>query len=38
MKEKEEAWDKENKPADEPMPDEGEDEGEDGEEPEKDEL
>ena len=38
-KEKKEAWDKENKPADEPMPDDEEGEGEDeGEEPEKDEL
>ena len=42
-KEKKEAWDKENKPADEPMPDdeeggEGGDDGEEGEEPEKDEL
>merc|ERR1719387_333100 len=38
-KEKKEAWDKENKPAEEPMPeDEGEGEGENGEEPEKDEL
>merc|ERR1719152_976580 len=39
-KEKKEAWDKENKPADEPAGDDDEGEGEDGEgeEPEKDEL
>merc|ERR1719327_653635 len=36
-KEKKEAWDKENKPADEATPDE-EGEGDEGEEPEKDEL
>jgi len=39
-KEKKEAWDKENKPAEEPMPDDddGESDDGDGEEPEKDEL
>jgi len=38
-KDKKEAWDKENKPADEPLPDEEDSEGDEGEEePEKDEL
>jgi len=38
-KEKKEAWDKENKPDEPPMDDEGEDDGDEGEEePEKDEL
>ena len=37
-KEKKEAWDKENKPADEPMPEDDEEGGDEGEEPEKDEL
>jgi len=37
-KEKKEAWDKENKPADEPLPEDDEEGGDEGEEPEKDEL